>query len=56
MFQTKVTNNPIIDETQDNTQDSSSIYFEQQTSIITEQKRTRRAAFSHATTKKIRTA
>ncbi len=55
MFQTKATNNPNNDDTQDDTQDSSPTYFSQQTSIITVQKRTRRAVASRAPTKKIRT-
>jgi hypothetical protein len=38
MFQTKVMNNPINNETQDIIQDSSSIYFSQQTSTNTVQK------------------
>jgi hypothetical protein len=37
MFQTKATNNPIDNETQDDTQHSSSTYFSQQTSTITVQ-------------------
>jgi hypothetical protein len=56
MFQNKVTNNSIGNETQDDTQDSSSTYFSQQTSTITVQKRTQREVASRASTKRIRTA
>jgi hypothetical protein len=56
MFQTKAKNNPIDNETQHSTQDSSSTYFSHQTSTITVQKRTQRTVASRAPTKKIRTA
>ena len=56
MFQIKSTNNPVDDETQDDTQKSSSTYFSQQVSTITVRKRTQRAVAIRAPTKKIRTA
>jgi hypothetical protein len=52
MFQTKVTNSSIGHETQDDTQDSSSTYFSQQTSTIAVQKRTQQAVTSRTSTKK----
>ena len=52
MFQIKSTNNPVDDETQDDTQKSSSTYFSQHVSTITVRKRTQRAVANRAPTKK----
>lgn len=56
MFQIKSTNNPVDNETQDDTQNSSSTYFSPQMSTISVQKRTQRVVANRVPTKKIRTA